>query len=303
MKFNKIAFVSPTRLANWATTELQKYSDEEIIAYPDFPATPEELVKRIGKADCVFVSWETHVTKEVIEECPNLKYIGMCCSLYDEATSNIDFQYARKKDIKVTGVRDYGDEGLIEFILSELIRLVKGLGANQWKDTPVELTNRRLGIVGMGATGQMLAKAAMAFRMNISYYSRNRKPDIEKMGVQYLPLKELLSSSEIISTHLPRNTELIDEKLFSSLGQGKILVNTSLSLTFDKASFSKWIEGENNFAIFDGCGVAGHLKEFERHPKIITTDKVAGITAEAIERLSQKVIDNFKSYTERGSSI
>jgi len=48
----------------------------------------------------------------------------MCCSLYDEDSANVDIKIAKLNNIEVRGVRDYGDEGLIEFIISELIRLL-----------------------------------------------------------------------------------------------------------------------------------------------------------------------------------
>jgi len=299
MEFNKIVLVDETGLMDWAVAELQKYSRAEVDRYVDYPPTESELVSRIGGAECVFVSWYTQITADVIKKCPNLKYIGMCCSLYDEFSANVDIAYARKKNIEVNGVRDYGDEGVVEFILSELIRLLKGLGENQWKNKPVELTNRKIGIIGMGATGQMLAKTAQAFQMNVYYFDRNRKLEIEGAGVKYLPLAKLLSSCEIVSTHLPKNTQLLNKDLFSALGENKIFINTSLGVTFDVTSFLKWIERGNNFAIFDDCGVAVYGEEFKRRSQIITSEKVAGWTIEAIERLSNKVVENLKEYIGR----
>ena len=179
-KFNKIVLVDNTGLRDWAITGLQQYSKESIDVYSDYPGSDFILANRIGDADCVLVSWNTQIPESIMRQCPNLKYIGMCCSLYDASSANVDIKYAKANNIEVRGVRDYGDEGLVEFIICELIRLIKGLGRNQWKSEPVELTNRRLGIIGMGTTGQMLADRAKAFKMDVSYYSRNRKPEIPR---------------------------------------------------------------------------------------------------------------------------
>lgn len=301
--FNKIILVDKTGLEEWAISELQNFSIEKIDIYTDCPETEAELVKRIGSAECVFVSWYTKITKNVMKECPNIKYIGMCCSLYDESSANVDIVYARRHGIVVNGVRDYGDEGVIEFIFSELIRLVKGLGSHQWKDEPVELTNRKLGVIGMGTTGAMLSQAAKIFRMDVYYYDRNRRLDAEAGGAKFLPLEELLSSCEIISTHLPKNTVLLDNNLFSVIGEGKILVNTSLGLTFKKKGFLEWVRNDGNYAIFDECGVAGNEDVFKEYHKIITTNKVAGWTTEAIERLSVKVLGNLKEYIGEESRL
>lgn len=299
MKFNKIVLVDKTGLRDWAVSELQKYSKEEIKIYSDYPEADAILVERIGKADCVFVSWNTQISEKIMKECSNLKYIGMCCSLYEESSANVDIKYARNNDIEVRGVRDYGDEGLIEFIISELIRLIKGLGENQWKDEPVELTNRKIGIIGLGTTGQLLASIAKSFQMEVYYYNRSRKLNIENTGVTYMPLIELLSTCEIISTHLPKNAYVLDEKLFEALGNGKILINTSLGLTFEKDSFLKWIKGENNYAIFDGDGIGEHLHEFKKYSQIIANKKVGGWTSEATHRLSKKVIENVKEFLDK----
>jgi lactate dehydrogenase-like 2-hydroxyacid dehydrogenase len=298
MKFNKIVLVDRTGLRDWAITELQKYSIAKIENHQDYPHTELELIKRIGTADGILVSWHTQIPKDVIKECPNLKYIGMCCSLYDEASANVDINYAGKKGIIVKGVRDYGDEGLVEFILAEIIRLIKGLGTHQWKQEPVELTRRRLGIIGMGATGKMLADRALAFNMEVSYFSRTRKMDVEKRGIKYLPLNQLLESSEIISTHLPRNTILLKNDHFLIMGGGKILVNTSLGLTFEKEGFLNWIQGKNNYAILDDDGVGQCKKEFAAHSNIIVSNKISGWTAEAIDRLSRKVIINLENFID-----
>lgn len=59
--------------------------------------------------------------------CPNLRYIGMCCSLYEEKSANVDIAAAREKGIVVTGVKDYGDEGVVEYVISELVRYLHGL--------------------------------------------------------------------------------------------------------------------------------------------------------------------------------
>ncbi len=52
----------------------------------------------------------------------------MCCSLYDDESSNVAVKFARGQGIVVKGIRDYGDPGVVEFIVSELVRLLHGFG-------------------------------------------------------------------------------------------------------------------------------------------------------------------------------
>ena len=296
MKFNKIVCIDKTGLEPWAVEELKKYSKKSIEVFDDYPQNDNEIIQRIKDADCVLVSWNTQIGKEVIERCNQVKYIGMCCSLYDENSANVDIKTARVNNIEVRGVRDYGDEGVVEFIISELIRLLKGLGEYQWRNEPVELMQRKIGIIGMGTTGRMLAKRASAFGMKVYYFSRNRKLDIEKEGIDYLSLNELLKRTEIISIHLPKNTMILGKNEFSLFGNGKILINTSLGTPFQVPAFLEWIQRKGNFAIYDEDGAGSYKKEFEKYPNIILSKKVAGWTKEARQRLSSKVLQNIEEF-------
>ncbi|NLR91658.1 NAD(P)-dependent oxidoreductase [Flammeovirga agarivorans] len=299
--FKQITIIDKTGLQEWAIEKLGKYSENPIKVYDDIPSSEEEAAKRIEDADCVFVSWNTQLTAKVMSNAKALKYVGMCCSLYDKKSANVDIDYADKSGIMVKGIRDYGDEGLIEYILSELIRLLKGIGKQQWKENPVELTGRKVGIIGMGTTGQMLADRLQAFGANVSYYNRSRKPQVEENGVNYLTLDELITSSEIISLHLPKNTTILSEEEFTKLGDGKILINTSLGFTFDKSAFDHWISNPTNYAIFDGDGIGQHKEEYDKSENILSTEVVAGWTIEAQERLSQKVLDHVIAFINNES--
>jgi phosphoglycerate dehydrogenase-like enzyme len=93
---------------------------------------------------------------------PHIRYIGMCCSLYSEASANVDIRAARARNIIVYGVRDYGDQGVVEYIISELIRYLHGFGDKQWQELPVELTDLKVGIVGLGTSGQLIAAGLQA---------------------------------------------------------------------------------------------------------------------------------------------
>lgn len=295
MKFNKIVSVDNTGLIEPVKEKLRSLA-KEVILYDDFPSSNSEIISRIGDADCVLVSWNTKVDKEIIEACENIKYIGMCCSLYDEKSANVDIDAARKNGIKVLGVRDYGDEGLVEYIISELIRLLHGFGKHQWKDESQELTKQKLGIIGLGATGKMLAERALAFGMEVFYYNRSRKLELEDIGIKYLEFNELLKEVDILSTHLPRNTFIFNEEEFKSFGDNKIFINTSLGPTFDIESFGKWISNEDNYGIFDSVGMGWAYDELKQYKNVIYTEKVSGWTMQAKERLSIKALENIEKY-------
>ncbi|MBK3516346.1 NAD(P)-dependent oxidoreductase [Carboxylicivirga marina] len=294
--FRQIVILDYTGLQGFAIDKLQAISDSPIKMFNDIPKTDEEIISRIGNADCLFVSWNTPVTKDVISACTNLKYIGMCCSLIDEDSANVDVRFAKTKGIVVKGIRDYGDEGVAEFIVSELIQLLKGLGKYQWQLEPVELTGRKVGIIGMGTTGLMTSKRLQAFGAKLFYYSRSKKEEAHGLGIEHLPLEELLNTCDIISFHLPRHTKVLSDDNLMQLGSGKILVNTSLGLPFNKEPFKKWLLKSNNYAIFDVCGFGPFLDELSKCDNLIYSEHTSGWTKEAKERLSYKVLDNVEEY-------
>ncbi|HEY9185383.1 MAG TPA: NAD(P)-dependent oxidoreductase [Salegentibacter sp.] len=298
MKFNKIVCVDNTKLTRAAINELQKYSEDGVDNYRDYPEEEAEVIKRIGNAEAVLVSWKTQLNESVIKQCPNLKYIGMSCSLYDDESANVAVNFARERGIRVKGIFDYGDPGVVEFIASELVRLLHGLGEHQWQEMPVELTKRKIGIIGLGTTGQMLAECLLPFGAHLYYFSRTRKKKWEEKGVKYLPLDEFLEKSEIISFHLPRNTKLLNSREFEILGQGKIIISTSLGLPFEEKAFQKWLKNEGNFGIFDGDAREALSEATLAEKSLISSEKSAGWSKETRQRLSDKVLKNIREFID-----
>ena len=88
-KFRKLVAVEPIRFDRQAVQKLSQVADE-VICYQDSPASQEEMLRRIGDADAVLVFCTSTIGAWVMERCPNLRYIGMCCSLYSEESSNVD---------------------------------------------------------------------------------------------------------------------------------------------------------------------------------------------------------------------
>lgn len=292
-KFKKIVVVDNCGLTPEIIEKINELSVEPIKLYLDIPVSDAVIVERISDADCVLVSWQTKISEHVLRSVKSVKYIGMCCSLYDEKSANVDIAEARRRGVVVKGVRDYGDEGSVEFIFSQLIFLLKGMGAHKWRNESTELTNKKIGIIGFGTLGQLVARTAQHFGMEVYYYSRTRKVDLETDQLKYLPLDEMMRVCDIVSTHLPRNTRILSAKEFKIKKKNSILINTSIGLTFDKDAFVDWITNDRtSYAIFDGCGYDESVREFKEIENVIIFNQSSGFTFEARQRLSEKVLDN-----------
>lgn len=297
--FEKIVVVDPTGLNEKARKQLQA-EGKEIVFYDDFPATEEELICRMKNADCVLVSYNTPIRRKAIEACPHLRYIGMCCSLYSESSANVDIPAARERGIIVLGIRDYGDEGVVEYVISELIRLLHGFGAHQWKQDVYELTGQKVGIAGLGRTGKMIADALRFLGAEVSYYSRTRKPEAEREGIIYYPLATLLEHADILCTCLPRNTILLGAEEFRLFGNRKIFINTSVGPTFRLPDLQRWLSAhKHNFYLCDGVGMGNYAESLTQFDNVLYTTQVSGHSVQCMDRLSEKVLANIKSFLNR----
>ena len=290
--FDKLVAIEPVSLVPDAEAALHDYA-REVVLYRDVPADDAEILHRIGDADAVLVSYTSRITRAVIERCPNVRYIGMCCSLYSEESANVDIAFARSRGIKVLGIRDYGDRGVVEYVLHELTGLLHGFGMPMLRDEPVEITGLKVGIVGLGVSGRMIADALAFLGAEVSYYSRSRKPDAEAAGMQYKPLVQLLRDSEVVFTCLNKNVLLLGREEFAELGQGKVLFNTSIGPGFDHAALEDWLKLPGNHFFCDTRAAAGPVPEgFFLQENVHCANVSSGRTKQAFVLLSQKVLAN-----------
>jgi len=266
----------------------------QVVMYPDIPVNDDEIIARIGDADAVLLSYTSRINRYVLECCPNVKYIGMCCSLYSPESANVDIRYANERGITVTGIRDYGDEGVVEYVVSELVRCLHGFGQESWEELPREITGLKVGIVGLGKSGGMIADALKFFGADISYYARSEKEVATAKGYRFLPLRELLAESEVICCCLNKNTILLHEEEFKQMGNRKILFNTGLSPAWDEAAFTEWLEGDN-LCFCDTIGALGG-EQLLNHPHVRCMQVSTGRTRQAFDRLSAKVLANLSEY-------
>ncbi len=299
----KIVAIEPVSLIPSAEEELRQYA-EEVVLYRDIPGDDEEIARRIGDADGVLVSYTSQIGRSVMERCPNIRYIGMCCSLYSEASANVDIAYARTRGIQVLGIRDYGDRGVVEYVLYQLVRILHGFDCPMWEDEPLELTRLKVGIVGLGVSGTMIAEALQMMGAQVSYFSRTRKPEKEAAGIAYLPLNDLLRENQVVITCLNKNVILLKEEQFEALGSRKILMNTSIGTASDTEALKEWLSDSRNLYCCDTEGAIGDpTGELKKRDNVICMGVSVGRTRQAFELLSKKVLDNIRTYLEGGSAL
>ena len=294
--FKKLVIIEPINMLPMHVEKLNEIA-KEVIYYKDIPNNDDEIIKRIDDADAVLLSYTSSINGYVLENVKNVKYIGMCCSLYSPEAANVDILKANELGIVVKGIRDYGDEGVAEYIIHELVEFLQGYKEFKWDNIAHEITGLKCGVVGLGTSGTLIARALKFFKAEVSYYSRTRKPELEKeYGFEYKDLNTLCSESETIFLALNKNVFLLQKEHFDLMKGKRILFNTSIGPGFDVNALTEWLKEENHFFFGDTLATAGNL-DLWNLPNTFTINRSSGGKSyQAYVRLGEKVLNNIYEY-------
>lgn len=299
-KFQKLVAIEPINIFDNHKEMLKDYANE-VILYSDMPKDDDEIIHRIADSDCVLVSYTTLINSYVLERVKNVKYIGMCCSLYSPESANVDIHYANKLGITVTGVRDYGDEGVAEYIIFELVGFLQGYNGFKWDSIGHEITNLKCGVIGLGTSGTLIARTLNFFKADVSYYSRTRKPHLEdEIGITYKELNQLCMESDALFLALNKNVLLLQKEQFDLMQGKKILFNTSIGPGFDVDALREWLSDQNHFFFGDTLATSGDPSIWELENTKTVNRSSGGATHQAFIRLGEKVLNNMKEYLKSG---
>lgn len=297
-QFEKLVEVGPVCLTDQAEKELARYA-RQIVRYVDLPKDEEDLIGRIGDADAVLTRTLPIIGANVLAAAPNLQYVGMCCSLYSKESANVDIGYAERHGITVTGIRDYGDHGVTEYVIYQLVRILHGYDYPMWRSLSLEITGLKVGFVGMGTSGTMTAQALHMLGAEIHYFARSVKAPREAEGMHFQDLDELLAWSDVVVTCLNKHVILLHERQFELLGEGKIMINTSIGPASDMDALERWIDNPKNIFCSDTKGGIGPIADWVMgRANVICPDASAGMTKQAYDLLSRKVLDNIRRFLD-----
>lgn len=294
--FNKLVVIEPINVLDYHKEKLKEIA-KQVILYDDIPLNDELIINRIGDADAVLLSYTSYINENVLNKCKNIKYIGMCCSLYSKESANVDISKAEELGICVKGVKDYGDEGVAEYIIHELVEFLQGYKKLRWDIIGHEITNLKCGVVGLGVSGTLIAKTLKFFKADVSYYSRTRKENIEKeLDIKYKDLNTLCKESEAIFLALNKNVLLLQKEHFDLMTGKRILFNTSIGPGFDVKALKEWLKDENHYFFGDTLATAGDPSIFSLDNAFTINRSSGGKTYQAYQRLGDKVLQNINNY-------
>lgn len=174
----------------------------------------------------------------------------------------------------------------------------------------VRVHGKTLGIVGMGAIGQAVAKRAAAFDMNIIYHGPNPKPKAEQaLGVQYRDsLSDLLAEADIVSLNCPltqSSRHLLNAKTLAQLKPGAILINTGRGALIDESALVDALAsghlGGAGLDVFEfEPSVTAGLLDFDN---VTLLPHIGGATLACRTDMAMRAIANIRHFLAEGQPI
>jgi glycerate dehydrogenase len=273
---------------------------------------PSEVVKRIEGAQVVLTN-KVRLVVEDLEQASSLQYIGVLATGYDV----VDVDAAKDRNMTVTNVPGYSTPSTAQATMALLLELTQGAGKHdaavrngRWRDEGtfsfwerplIELENRIMFIVGLGAIGARVAQMATAFGMKV--YAAKREGQASATGsTPRIELDEGLAMADVVSLHCPltpKTTPLMDARRLACMKDDAILLNTSRGKLVDSIAVAK--------ALHEGKlgGYAADVLDAEpppndhvlfSAPRCILTPHIAWATQESRQRLINMTVSNLQAF-------
>lgn len=275
--------------------------------------SPDQLVERAQGAEVVLTN-KCVLTAEVMDQLPELKYIGVTATGYNI----VDVAAAKARGIVVTNVRDYSTAAVAQLVFAHILQFTNELAyynsADAWVSSPdwcyyhhglSELAGKTLGIVGLGTIGKQVARIAHAFDMRVvTLPSPRPRPE----GIETLSSADFWPACDFISLHCPLTPEtqhLIRAEVLQQCKPTAILVNTArggLILEEDLAHALQvgWIAGAALDVLTVEPPSADHPLLSAPHCRL--SPHIGWASVEARQRLLKQVVLNIQAY-QAGSPI
>ena len=201
-----------------------------------------ELKSLVRDKHGILCSIPDRIDKEVLAAAKNLQVVSTFSVGYD----HIDVKESTKRGIAVTNTPDVLTDATADLTFALLLGIARRVAEGhvlvmqrRWKEAwspkfmlGSDLAGKKLGIIGMGRIGRVVAKRALGFGMEILYYNRYRllKKEENAVTAHYRSFEQLLRESDFISIHVPFSKEtyhLIDARNIAMMKKTAFLINTA----------------------------------------------------------------------------
>ena len=286
--------------------QLLMESQIDVVQLP--PGSDEkDLMKIVARTDGLITRGSIKVTEEMMKASQRLKVVGV----HGIGCDHVDLKAAKKLGKIVVNTPSAMTETVAEMAVSLILALVKkvvsadkAVRAGEWTRKygdliGSELIGKTVGIVGLGRIGTEVARRLKSFGVQLLYWSRTRKEDLEtEIGLEYAGLETILDQSDIITLHIPYTHEthgLISGREFGLMKNGVQIVNTARGGIIDNNALVE--------ALRTGKVAGAAIDVFDSEPidasdpllsmdNVILTPHISASSREAMERMAVQVAED-----------
>ena len=304
----------------WEETYVrEKLAGEEITFHQGPFSTFPDLTDPEAEALCIFM--ESRIADAELARFPALKLIATRSTGFD----HIDLAATAARGITVVNVPFYGENTVAEFAFALLLALsrriidaderVREKGMfDQAGLRGFDLLGKTLGIIGTGHIGVHMIRMAQGFGMKIIGFDAYPNNDLSHtLNFSYAPLAEVLATSDILTIHVPYNTDthhLLNKENIGMIKKGAFLINTARGAVIETAALVEALQNETLAGA--GLDVLEEEQKLEErdldiskanrylidHPRVIVTPHVAFDTMEAVMRILDTTIGNIQHFRD-----
>ncbi|AGZ52939.1 phosphoglycerate dehydrogenase [Mycobacterium kansasii] len=288
-----------------AQSTVAALGDQVEVRWVDGPDRAK-LLAAVPEADALLVRSATTVDAEVLAAAPKLKIVARAGVGLD----NVDVDAATARGVLVVNAPTSNIHSAAEHAIALLLAAARQIPAadatlrvRTWKRSSfsgTEIFGKTVGVVGLGRIGQLVAQRVAAFDAHVVAYDPYVSPArAAQLGIELLPLDDLLARADFISVHLPKTPEtagLIDKEALAKTKPGVIIVNAARGGLVDEAALADAIGG--------GHVRAAGLDVFASEPctdsplfdlpQVVVTPHLGASTVEAQDRAGTDVAESVR---------
>jgi D-3-phosphoglycerate dehydrogenase len=294
--------------------KIQGYTDVKKVAGA---LSEEDLIKVIKDVHILGIRSKTFISKKVLDSAKKLQAIGCFCI----GTNQVDMKACKQKGVAVFNAPYSNTRSVAELVIGSSIMLIrkiidkneaahKGIWNKEAKGS-FELRGKTLGLIGYGNIGTQTSIMAEAMGMKVKFYDVETKlPLGNAQAVK--SIKELVSTSDIISLHVPETSStknLISKEVLKQFKQGSILINYARGEVVDLDALAAALKSKH----LSGAAIDVYPWEPEKNgdqfetplqglSNVLLTPHIGGSTEEAQENIGEDVSIKLYQYLERGVS-
>ncbi len=285
-----------------ALDTLRVFADTLVFNPMGRPLNAQELIALLDGVDGVIAGLDAF-DESVINAAPDMLRV---ISRYGAGYDRVDIRAAAKRGILVTNTPGANSDAVSDLALGLMLcaarkipMLDKSVREGKWvRNTGIELSHKKLGIVGLGAIGKGVARRAQGFAMHVLAYDPYAdKKYMSEQGIENAVLDDLLQESDFVSLHLPLNDQtwhIIGSEAIGRMKPGAVLVNTSRGGLIDENAVYEALKSGK----LGGLG----LDAFETEPpgtlplfeldNVVFTPHTGAHTKEAVEKMAELAVCN-----------